>query len=254
MIDACAGFDDATTRPTVSLKPSSFTLDPLGPSRDGRPPGTAQGSEAAIRELVVAARQRGVRLTIDMEDRHWTDWTLDLARRLHAEGHDHVGIVLQTRLHRTADDLKQLPRGMRVRLVIGIYVEPAGVATQDKPVMKERMLEAARGLLERGHYVEFGTHDVRYVRRFLAEIVAPLRVGPGAFEVQMLYGVPQGRFQDDLRAGRPPATSPVAVRLYVPFATSWTHALAYCRRRLQENPSMAMAVARNLARVVLGRR
>jgi len=248
MIESCATFENPAERPTVSLKPSSFTTTPL----DRFPDATPVGSAEAIRECVALAQERSVALSIDMEDHHWTQWTLDLANELWAEGVRHVGVVLQTRLHRTEQDIANLPQGMRVRLVIGIYNEPAEIAIRDKKEMKERMLRAAKTLLERGHYVEFATHDMACIKRFLQDVVPAVGVAPDRFEVQMLYGVPMQAFQDRILQG---AFGPAArVRLYVPFATSWKHALAYCRRRLHENPSMAMAVGRNLGRVVTGRR
>jgi len=248
MIAACAEFEEAI-RPTVSLKPSSFTIEPL----NGADGAIATGSTEAIHELVELAAGHRVRLTIDMEDRHWTDWTLDLLRDLHAEGHEHVGGVLQTRLNRTAADIAELPPGIRIRLVIGIYREPSDYAISDKRQMKQRMLDGARELLKRGHYVEFATHDARCVHRFVEEVVPELGVGADRFEIQMLYGVPRDGLQQRLVAGEVGSVGPIRTRLYVPFATSWPHAIAYCRRRLEENPSMATAVARNLARVLTGR-
>lgn len=250
MIDEVAQRFAGPSRPTVSLKPSSYTKTPLDRFPDGEP----TGSYEALRSFAEQAAKAGVDLTIDMEDRHWTTWTLDAARRLREEGFENVGVVLQTRLNRTEADLEALPAGMRVRLVIGIYNEPANVAIDDKREMKERMLRAAEFLLARGHYVEFATHDQRYIRRFLEEVVPSARAAPGSYGVQMLYGVPMQAFQAQLRAGKIGGQGPVAVRLYVPFASSWEYAIAYCRRRLLENPSMAGAVARNIIRVLTGRR
>ncbi len=250
MVDACAGFEDQERRPTISLKPSSYTTHPLdrGEGMDAR------GSEEAIREIVVHAGERGVDVTIDMEDRHWTDWTLDLVGRLRAEGHEHVGLVLQTRMNRTEADILALPAGIRVRLVIGIYNEPETVAIRDKHEMKERMLRYAATLLERGHVVEIGTHDEAYVRRFLTDVVPKAAAGSECYEIQMLYGVPRESFHRELLRGAIGNQGPVRVRIYVPFATSWALALAYLRRRLLENPSMVFAVGRNLLRVLSLRR
>lgn len=250
MIDEVAQRFEPAVRPSVSLKPSSFTKRPLDRYPDEEP----EGSFDAIQQFAEQARERGVDLTIDMEDRHWTSWTLETAKRLRADGHEHVGVVLQTRLNRTEADVEALPEGIRVRLVIGIYNEPESVATADKRVMKERLLVCARTLLERGHYVEFATHDQRYVRRFLEDVVPAAGARAGSYEVQMLYGVPMQAMQANLRSGAVGSQGPVPVRLYVPFATSWEYAIAYCRRRLLENPSMATAVARNVGRVLTGRR
>jgi proline dehydrogenase len=223
-----ARFQDPPTRPTVSLKPSAFTT------------GAPEDAAGPIREIAGHAREFGVALTIDMEDRRWTDFTLDLAVGLFEKGHD-VGTVLQTRLHRTEKDLARIPQGMRLRLVIGIYPEPEEVATSDKAAMKERMLSYARRLLERKVPIEFATHDAPTVERFLRE-VAP--AAPDRCEVQMLLGVPRTELQDRVRKG---ALGPaLPVRLYVPFADGWDDATAYLRRRMAESPSIGWLVLRNL--------
>jgi proline dehydrogenase len=236
MVDAIAAdprFADPALRPTVSMKLSSYTTRPMDKGGDAR------GAAEAIFAIARRAQQRGVRTTLDMESRHWTDFTLRLLRELHAEGLTEVGCVLQSRLNRTERDLLELPAGIRVRLVIGIYAEPAEVAIADKVAMKERMLTAAKVLLERGHYVEFATHDERYVRRFLDEVVPATGAAADRFEVQMLYGVPRERLLSDVRARG------VVARLYVPFAIGWPMAIAYLRRRLDEYPAMIFLVLRN---------
>lgn len=235
MVDAVAASPlPAADRPTLSLKPSSYTTSPLQHGGD------ASGSLGAMTAIAERARQRAVKLTIDMEGRHWTDFTLDALRALHDAGHRDLGCVLQTRLHRTQADLDRIPAGMRVRLVIGIYREPAELALVDKPAMKERMLQFAEILLRRGHYVEFASHDDAYVRRFLGEVVPKVGVGLDRFEVQMLYGVPRERFLAELRA------QGVRCRLYVPFAVGWAMAIQYLRRRLDEYPAMVWLVTKNL--------
>ena len=236
MVDAAAGdarFADGT-RPTVSLKPSSYTTDSLEHG------GQAVTSREAVFQIAERARERGVGVTVDMEGRAWTDFTLELLDDLYRAGHRDVGAVLQTRLHRTERDLDRLPPECRVRLVIGIYQEPAAVALVDKDEMKQRMLDHARVLLDRGHYVEFATHDERYVRRFIDEVVPAAGVGPDRYEVQMLYGVPRVRLLGEM------VERGVRCRLYVPFALSWPRAVAYLRRRLDEYPAMMLLVAKNL--------
>ncbi len=220
--------------PTLSLKPSSYTTSPLQLGGD------AAGSREAMMKIAARAAEKGVALSIDMESRHWTDFTLETLRLMHAQGMTHVGAVLQTRLHRTEKDLDALPKGLRVRLVIGIYREPSDVALTDKPAMKERLLAFAETLLKRGHYVEFATHDDTYVRRFLEQVVPRCGVGTDRYEVQMLYGVPRDRFLADLRR------QGIKARLYVPFALSWDMAIQYLRRRLDEYPAMVWLVTKNM--------
>lgn len=234
MVDAVAAgtvYAAGGLAPTLSLKPSSYTTEPF---EDG---GQADGAAEAVRRIVERATEKGVAVTIDMESRHWTDFTLDLVADLHAAGHQHVGAVLQTRLHRTEADLDRLPAGCRVRLVIGIYQEPESVALLDKEQMKQRMLDFAVRLLERGHFVEFGTHDERWIRQFV-EYALP-KFDADRFEVQMLFGVPRNKLVAELQG------QGCSVRQYVPFALSWPMAIAYLRRRLDEFPAMIWLVLKN---------
>ena len=56
----------------------------------------------------------------------------------------------------------------------------------------------------------------------------------------MLYGVPREGLLGELRRDG------VRVRLYVPFALSWSMAIQYLRRRLDEYPAMMFLVTKNL--------
>ena len=236
MVDAVAAMQEvpAAARPTLSLKPSSYTTRPLQAGGD------AAGSFAAMQQIVEYAAKQQVAVSIDMEGRHWTDFTLDALKQFHAQGHRHVGAVLQTRLNRTSQDLDALPKGMRCRLVIGIYKEPESVALLGKPQMKERLLDYAERLLRRGHYVEFASHDEDYVRRFVEQVAPRAGVGPDQYEVQMLYGVPRDKLLGELHKRG------IRARLYVPFALSWGMAIQYLRRRLDEYPAMMLLVTKNL--------
>ena len=235
-------------RPSISVKLSSFTTAPLDRGGDAR------GAREAVETVALEARRLGVPLTIDMEDHAWTDFTLGIATDLFRRGFD-VGTVLQTRLHRTEQDLARIPEGMRVRMVIGIYLEPPDLALSDKEPMKERLLQQSAALLDRGVYVEFATHDERCMRRFFAEVVAPRALGGERYEVQMLYGVPRAKLLAEVAAGllSPRDRAAPPVRLYVPFATAWDQATAYCRRRLRNNPHMMNYVLLNLLQSLRGR-
>jgi proline dehydrogenase len=231
LVDRLSGderFSDPATRPTISLKPSAFTH------------GAQEGAFEHLAEVVRYAAQHAVGVTIDMEDHTWTDLTLEWSVRLFEEGID-VGTVIQTRLNRTEADLAKIPEGMRLRLVIGIYPEPADIALTDKAAMKDRMVDYAGRLLDQGVRVEFGTHDEPTLERFLRE-VAPKK--PEACEIQMLLGVPRRPFAKRLLAGEFGVEVPL--RLYVPFAMSWDEATAYLRRRMRESPGTMWLVLRNL--------
>src|SRR5262249_48322784 len=148
-----------------------------------------------------------------------------------------IGVVLQSRLHRTAADVEALaPLRPNVRLCLGIYREPTGIALQDKPAMKERLLELLERMWRNGQYVALATHDENVIERAV-EMAERLGKTPGDFEVQMLLGVPRARIQKRLR------DVGITVRLYVPYGTHWYH---YCLRRLDNNPEMARMVLGNL--------
>lgn len=223
-------FPGRGVRPTVSVKPSAFTC------------GAYEEAFEPIRRMLDLAKDREVGMTIDMEDRTWTDITLDRAVGYFEEGYD-VGTVLQTRLHRTEADLERIPAGMRVRLVIGIYPEPPEHAIQDKTEMKERLLAYSARLLERGARVEFATHDDAFVERFITE-VAPR--DPERCELQLLLGVPRDGMLDKVKTD--PTGARIPARVYVPFATDMEQATAYLRRRMEENPNMMWLVLQNLFR------
>jgi len=221
---------EGETRPSISLKPSAFTT------------GAIEDAWKPISKIAAYAHEHGVALTIDMEERRWTDQTIQWSCELFDRGYD-VGTVLQTRLNRTEADLDRIPAGMRLRLVIGIYPEPLEVAIQDKRGMKERMLTQAKRLLDRGVRVEFATHDEEFVERFVREVACD---APERCEVQMLLGVPRARTHRAVLDGT--WKTPLAVRIYVPFAVGWEDATAYLRRRMEESPSVIWLVLRNFAR------
>jgi proline dehydrogenase len=173
-----------------------------------------------------------------MEDHTTTDSTLRLFRRL-APRYPNIGPVLQSRLHRTERDVRELaPFRPNVRLCIGIYKEPADIALVDKHAMKERLLELLEMMWANSQYVALATHDEWVIRRAL-ELADRMGKGPSDYEVQMLLGVPRSRIQREVQ-GRG-----VKVRLYVPYGSHW---YAYCLRRLDGNPEMARMVLGNLLR------
>jgi proline dehydrogenase len=194
-----------------------------------------------IRKVVACAAARKIRVTVDMEDHHFTDVTLRLFKAVRDE-FDNVGTVLQSRLYRTKDDIAALhAKPCRVRMCIGIYKEPRDVAYTDKPAMKEKLFEYVQQLLDKGHFPEIATHDEPLIRRCI-EYLDRRGCPKDAYEFQMLLGVPRERIQREI------VESGVVMRLYVPFAEEWEYAIAYCKRRLAANPMMGVFVMKNLFR------
>ena len=216
------------TSATISLKPTQLGINE-----------SLEYCQGNLRRIAEAASRRGLRITLDMEDSSFTDRTLQMFRAVRDE-FDNFGIVLQSRLFRTGEDIRNLhAKPCRVRICIGIYKEPATLALQDKPAMKEKLFEYVQLLLQHGHYPEIATHDEDLIRRCIA-FLDERGVPREAYEFQMLLGVPRTRLQKEIvQRGQ-------IVRLYVPFAEEWKYAVHYLKRRLAANPAMVFMVARNL--------
>jgi len=213
---------------SISLKPTSLGINE-----------SEAYCQDNLRRIVSAAAVHGMHITLDMEDRQFTDVTLRMFKAIRDE-FDNFGIVLQSRLFRTTEDIKTLhAKPCKVRICIGIYREPAEVALQDKADMKAKLFEHVQLLLDHGHYPEIATHDEPLVHRCI-EHLDKNGVSKGAYEFQMLLGVPRHDLQEQIvKRGQ-------IVRLYVPFAEDWKYAVHYLKRRLAANPAMALMVMKNM--------
>lgn len=194
-----------------------------------------------LSRIVKYAHENGVKITLDMEDSPYTDITLRFYLKLLKEVPT-FGTVLQSRLHRTADDIENINNsGLkgRFRTCIGIYNEPPEIAEIDKNIMKSKLMKFAENLLAHGHFVEIGTHDKKTIAQAL-EMVKRNNYSSKQVEFQYLLGVPLKRIQQQiLDAG-------YNVRLYLPFVINKSDATAYLRRRMLANPNMAYYVIKNL--------
>ncbi len=185
------------------------------------------------------ARERDSFVRIDMEDSSTTDDTLSLYRELRGNGFENIGVVLQASLRRTLDDVRSLA-DLRpsVRICKGIYVEPAEIQFKDDEQVRASFVQALDELLENGSYVAVATHDEWLVDRALERVA---QLSRREYEFQLLLGV-RPELGDRL------VSDGHRVRIYVPFGEHWYE---YSLRRLQENPAIAGAVARDtIARAV----
>ncbi len=181
------------------------------------------------RRIAGAARDAGGFLRVDMEDSPCTDATLEVYRALRPAFGKHVGVVVQSRLRRTIEDVEALTgEPANFRLCKGIYLEPRPIAYTDPEIIRRNFTLLLERMLERGAYVGIATHDeilvwdaLRLVRRF--------GLSRDRYEFQMLLGV-----EDELR--RILLSAGHRVRVYVPFGEQW---YAYSVRRLRENPQIA---------------
>lgn len=186
-------------------------------------------------ELARHCAALGLALRVEMEDHTTTDATLRVFERLRAR-HANVGIVLQSRLLRTPRDIERLAPGpLWVRLVKGIYLEPAAIAHTEPGPIREAYSEAARLLLARGARLSLATHDEQLAERLIA-LCREQRVEPERYEFQVLLGVREALWEKWRSSGN-------RVRVYVPFGPEWR---AYSTRRLRKNPEIFWHVLRDL--------
>jgi len=222
---------------TLSFKPSMLCVSSLPdvlPDQESLKSGYER-----THQIVKYAFERNVNMTLEAEHSIWTDYHLDSYFSLLNAGYTNLGTVLQTRLFRTAQDIKRFDQRTRVRLVIGIYEESADIAYTDKKRMKELLIDYSRELLDSGAYVELATHDQHYINKFFTDVVLPLRLSTNKFEIQFLLGVPRYELQKNL------VQSGNIVRLYLPFGADES-AGPYCKRRLRSNPNLLIYGLKNL--------
>lgn len=205
--------------------------------------GLALGQELCTELLsglctAAAAQKRRVRL--EMEDAPTIDGTLAVFRALRGR-HANLGCVLQARLFRTQDDVKRLLAegpALNVRLVKGIYLEPAAIAWTEGPDISKSYLDLARRLVDGGAFVGFATHDAIMGEQILSHLhERGLDRGPASqrrYEFQLLLGVRREVADTWRDAGH-------HVRIYVPYGKDWH---AYSLRRLRRNPQIARHVVK----------
>jgi proline dehydrogenase len=201
--------------------------------------GLGVGPEVAyanLRRVVARAAELGNFVRIDMEHSGIVDATLDIYRRLRADGHDNVGTVLQSYLYRTPDDLESLlPLQPNLRLVKGAYLEPADVAYPAKNDVDAAYVRLMERMLREAGHTAVATHDERLIEHALA-FVEREGIERDRFELQMLYGV-RPQLQADL------AARGYKVLVATPFGPEW---FPYLMRRLAERPANLLFFLRNL--------
>lgn len=189
-----------------------------------------------MRRILDAADEFFVR--IDMESSAYTDVTLEVFETLWQQEYRNIGVVLQSELYRTDDDITRVNRlGARIRLVKGAYKEPATVAHQRKADVDAAYMRHVQRLLLEGTYPAIATHDpvmIERTRRFAAQHT----LGSDRFEFQMLYGI-----RRDLQLSL--AKQGHRMRIYIPFGREW---FPYFMRRLGERPSNVAFVLRSVLR------
>jgi proline dehydrogenase len=223
-----ARIDQSGIRSNVSIKLTQFGL--------GINPELAYTN---ARKTVADAAARNNFVRVDMEASDVTDITLDIFRRLRAEfDRDTVGIVIQSYLRRSENDIKELLKiPARIRLCKGAYNEGAAVAFPDKKDVDDNYIKLMRVLLSSGTYHGIATHDERMIEATIAHVQKE-GIGKEAFEFQMLYGVRRDLQEQLARDG-------YNMRVYVPYGKTW---YPYFMRRLAERPANVWFILKNLMR------
>lgn len=188
-----------------------------------------------IKEIVAKAKEYGNFVRIDMEDSSCTDKTITVFKRLREE-FDNVGIVLQSYLKRTYNDVVELNKiNSNYRLCKGIYIEPAEIAFKDRQSVRDSYVRCLEQMMKDKAYVGIATHDdylVNEALRLKKEMVVPGNL----MEFQMLLGVKEDLRDKIVKDGH-------KVRIYVPFGKDW---YKYSIRRLKENPNVAGQIFANI--------
>ncbi len=188
-----------------------------------------------MRTILRRASDHGVFVRIDMESSDYTQRTLDLFyEHLHPEFGDRTGVVIQSYLRRSAEDVEDLiARGASVRLCKGAYAEPPAVALQKRHEVDESFVRLMERLLTEGCKPALATHDDAIVHK-AEQLAVRHGIAKDRFEFQLLYGVRRD-LQERLRRDG------YRVRVYIPFGSAW---YPYLMRRLAERPAnLAFMVA-----------
>ncbi|HEV8398989.1 MAG TPA: proline dehydrogenase family protein [Gemmatimonadales bacterium] len=200
---------------------------------------------ANMRAIIGKAKAHGSFVRIDMEQSSYTEKTLQLFRdTFFPEFGGTVGVVLQSYLRRTAQDVEEMIKlRTRVRLCKGAYKEPESVAFPAKRDVDDNYVACMERLLEHGHSPGIATHDERIIARAKA-FTKGKGIAPERYEFQMLYGVRRDLQQALRREG-------YNVRVYVPFGTHW---YPYLMRRLAERPANIVFIVGNVVKESLRRK
>ncbi len=189
-----------------------------------------------IKELVDKANKLGIWVRLDMENSPYTTKTLNLYKKLRGDGYDKLGIVIQSYMRRSVDDVTNLLEYKpSIRLCKGIYREAPEIAYQDKEEVRDNYKKLLDLMLDNGLYVGIATHDdplIDYGRK----VVAERDLDKEKYEFQMLLGVKENRRRELLKEGH-------RLRVYVPFGEDW---YGYSSRRLKENPNMAGQIFKSI--------
>lgn len=201
--------------------------------------------------IAARAAEFGIMVRIDMEDAPTVENTLRVFHVLHDMGITNVGLVFQSYLYRTQEDIHAvLKEGAYIRLCKGAYKEPPQVAFPRKADVDSNYDTLATLLIDAAQASEaipaspdgrvppaaaLATHDEKRIQ-FATKYAAEKGLPEKSLEFQMLHGI-----RSDLQVML--AARGYPVRVYVPFGTEW---YPYFVRRLAERPANVWFIFSNL--------
>lgn len=194
-----------------------------------------------IREVVAKAASYNNFVRIDMEDSPCTDMEIDMYRKIKEEFPQNVGLVVQSYLKRTHQDIENLAdintteSPVNLRVCKGIYVEPEELAYKKYAEINSNFLSDVELMFEKKMYPAIATHDIPVIEGAY-KLIEKYKVPKDEYEFQMLYGVTPALRKSIMDKGH-------KMRVYVPFGKQW---FGYSTRRLKENPKMAGVVIKAL--------
>ncbi len=171
-------------------------------------------------KIIEKALQSQSFVWIDMESSEHTNNTFRIYLNLF-EKYERLGVVIQSNLKRTKDDLKMLlEKGAKIRLVKGAYHEKSKNAYTTRHEVDDNYKKLMRTLFEQGNEFAIATHDSK-----LIDLATNLsKRYERKFEFQMLKGI-----RDEIKPIL--VKSGFLVSEYIPYGTNW---LPYSIRRLRE--------------------
>jgi proline dehydrogenase len=188
------------------------------------------------KRIVQHAASKNIQIQMDMEDSPYTTLTLDIYKRLRAEGLDNVGIVVQACLKRTYKDIQEVAHLKPfIRLTKGIYIEPEEIAYKTYDEVNDNFKKCLNLIVESDMYVGIATHDeplIDYAERLIKE----KNLNEQNYEFQMLLGVRTEKRKQLVNKGH-------KMRLYVSYGDDW---YGYSIRRFKENPNIVGHILKSI--------
>lgn len=188
------------------------------------------------------ARKSNNFIRIDMEDSTLTQKTVNAFLWAREHGFENVGLVIQSYLFRSMDDILTLAKsGSRIRLCKGAYKEPAQIAFPQKSDVDnnyDRLVDVMyQSIIDQNYPVSdlsgkippilaIASQDEARIQHAI-EASERLNIPKNCFEFQMLYGIRRNLQEDLVKKG-------YQMRVYVPYGTRW---YPYFMRRLAERPA-----------------